>query len=102
VEVNGNPTYILPRTVARSVSFADTDPTIWSDDIAMTPTAAVCGACHNDIPATAHFDSMGAQIGVPKSDILTVNGLPNGQESCAVCHGAGSEFDTSRYHNPGL
>jgi len=28
--------------------------------------------------------------------------LPNGQEACAVCHGAGSEFETSQYHNPGI
>jgi hypothetical protein len=30
------------------------------------------------------------------------SGVPNGQESCAVCHGTGSEFETSKYHNPGI
>jgi hypothetical protein len=25
-------------------------------------------------------------------------GLPNGQEACAVCHGAGASFDTATFH----
>lgn len=95
--------YDVPRTAARSISI---DPGVaedsWLDDVATTPAAANCGACHNDIASMGHFNSQGGQVGVMKSDILTVGGLPNGQEACAVCHSAGSSFETSSYHNPGV
>ncbi|MDH3350887.1 MAG: OmcA/MtrC family decaheme c-type cytochrome, partial [Gammaproteobacteria bacterium] len=95
--------YNVPRTTARAVSIdGGADPTSWLDDAATTPTAANCGACHTSIAAMGHFNSQGGQVGALKSDILTVGGLPNGQEACAVCHGAGSEFETSQYHNPGI
>jgi OmcA/MtrC family decaheme c-type cytochrome len=95
--------YDVPRTTARAVSIAGgADATSWLDDIATTPAAANCGACHNDIAAMGHFNSQGGQVGVPKRDILTVGGLPNGQEACAVCHDTGSEFETSQFHNPGV
>jgi OmcA/MtrC family decaheme c-type cytochrome len=95
--------YDVPRMEARSVSIdGGLDEGIWTDDAATTPAAANCGACHNDIASMGHFSSQGGQVGVMKSDILTVGGLPNGQEACAVCHAAGSEFETDRYHNPGL
>jgi OmcA/MtrC family decaheme c-type cytochrome len=95
--------YNVARPTARAVSIdGGADPTSWLDDLATTPTAANCGACHNDIPAMGHFNSNGGQVNVFKSDILTVNGLPNGQEACAVCHGAGSTFDTALFHNPGI
>jgi hypothetical protein len=79
------------------------DIRIWTDDIATTPNATACGACHDDVAAAAHFNSNGGQVDVAKSEILTVTvgGLPNGQEACAVCHGTGSEFATERYHEQG-
>ena len=96
-------TYSVARTEARSVSISTgADETIWTDDPATTPTAQACGACHTSVAAMGHYNTQGAQVGVLKSDVLTVGGLPNGQEVCAVCHGAGSEFDTATYHNPGI
>jgi len=95
--------YNVARPTARAISVDQgSDIRIWTDDIATTATAAACGVCHNDTAATGHFNSNGAQVGVLKSDILTVGGLPNGQEACAVCHGPGSTFDTTLFHNPGI
>ncbi len=95
--------YNAAREVARSVSIdVGADETVWTDDFATTPTSQACGNCHNSVAALGHFSTNGGQVGVAKSDILTVGGLPNGQEACAVCHGAGSEFDTVNYHNPGI
>ena len=95
--------YDVARTSARAVSIGpDVDDTIWSDDIATTPNSAACGACHNDIASAGHFNTNGGQVGVAKSEVVTVGGLPNGQEACAVCHGAGSTFDTALFHNPGI
>lgn len=110
---DGNPLYNAARASARAVS---TDPgvdeSIWTDDTATTATAANCGACHNSTVATAHFESQGAQVNELKCSILGAecgaldgslgSGLPNGQESCEICHGTGREFETANFHNPGL
>lgn len=95
--------YNVARAEARSVSLGiGVDETIWTDDPATTPTSAACGTCHASAAALGHFATNNGEIGVPKDSILKFNGLPNGQEACAVCHGAGSEFDTTIYHNPGI
>ena len=95
--------YDAPRSTARAISIdGGADETSWLDDVATTPAAANCGVCHDDAAAIGHFASQGGQFAVAKSDILTVGGLPNGQEGCGVCHDAGSEFETSQYHNPGI
>jgi len=95
--------YSVARTTARAVSTNQgSDIRIWTDDIATTPTAAACGVCHDDTAAMGHFNTNGAQVDARKSNILTVGGLPNGQEACAVCHGPGSSFDTALFHNPGV
>ncbi|MEJ2604858.1 MAG: OmcA/MtrC family decaheme c-type cytochrome [Gammaproteobacteria bacterium] len=95
--------YNAARAEARSISIAAgaTDES-WLDDFATTPTAAACGACHASAAALGHFTTNNGEVGVLKDSILKVNGLPNGQEACTVCHGAGSEFDTTLYHNPGI
>ena len=97
-------TYNVARMVARSVSInTGADETVWTDDPATTPTAASCGSCHHtSAAAMGHFNTQGGQVGVLKGDVLTVGGLPNGQEACAVCHGTGAEFETSQYHNPSV
>jgi OmcA/MtrC family decaheme c-type cytochrome len=95
--------YNVARATARAVSTDQGDDIrIWKDDIATTPTAAVCGVCHTSTAARGHFESQAGQVDTLKSDIVGADvGLPNGQEACAVCHGTGSEFETSRFHNPG-
>ncbi len=105
--------YNVPRVTARAVSTSlGNDIRVWTDDIATTPTAAACGTCHTDSAALAHFQTQGAQIDMLKCSITGAGcgavdgssgtGLPNGQEACAVCHDTGSQFETSKYHNPGL
>jgi OmcA/MtrC family decaheme c-type cytochrome len=105
--------YNAARPTARAVSTNQgNDVRVWSDDIATTPTVAACGICHTSVAAISHFESQGAQRDALKCTIVgagcgdpagtTGSGLPNGQESCAVCHGTGREFETSQYHNPGL
>ncbi|MDH5345116.1 MAG: OmcA/MtrC family decaheme c-type cytochrome, partial [Gammaproteobacteria bacterium] len=105
--------YNVARTTARAVS-ADqgNDIRVWTDDTATTPTAAACGVCHTSTAAQGHFESQAGQVNDLKCTIVgascgavdgsTGSGLPNGQEACAVCHGTGSEFETAKYHNPGV
>ncbi|WP_405229138.1 OmcA/MtrC family decaheme c-type cytochrome [Lentisalinibacter sediminis] len=96
--------YNVARAEARSVSVSvgGGDLTVWTDDAATTPTSAACGTCHTSAAALGHFATNNGEVGVPKGDILKFNGLPNGQEACAVCHGPGATFDTTLYHNPGI
>jgi len=91
--------YNAARPEARSVStsFGATEES-WFDDIATTPTSASCGTCHGSAAAIGHFLSNNGQVNAQKDTILPVNG----QEACAVCHGAGASFDTAIYHNPGI
>jgi OmcA/MtrC family decaheme c-type cytochrome len=105
--------YDVARTTARAVSTGQgVDIRVWTDDIASTPNAAVCGTCHTSTAARGHFESQAGQVDDLKCTIVGAvcgavdgssgSGLPNGQEACAVCHGTGSEFETSRFHNPGI
>ena len=105
--------YNVARSTARAVSMTQgNDIRVWTDDIATTPTAAACGSCHTSTAAIGHFESNGGQVDDLKCDILGAScgaldgssgsGIPNGQEACAVCHGTGAEFETSKYHDPGL
>jgi OmcA/MtrC family decaheme c-type cytochrome len=105
--------YNVARPTARAVSTNQgNDVRVWTDDIATTPTVAACSICHNSSAALGHYDTQGAQRDTLKCSIVGAacgamdgssgSGLPNGQESCAVCHGTGREFETSQYHNPGV
>jgi OmcA/MtrC family decaheme c-type cytochrome len=91
-------TYNAARATARAIS---TDPganeAIWTDDTATTASSAQCGTCHSSNAAAGHFESNGGFIDVTKDPGLLGN-PPVGQEACAVCHGAGSTFDTTLYH----
>jgi OmcA/MtrC family decaheme c-type cytochrome len=105
--------YNVARATARAVSTDQgADIRVWTDDIASTPNAAVCGVCHTSTAARGHFESQAGQVDDLKCTIVGAecgaadgssgSGLPNGQEACAVCHGTGAEFETSRFHNPGV
>jgi OmcA/MtrC family decaheme c-type cytochrome len=110
-DANNNPLWNVARATARAVSTdMGSNIAVWTDDIATTPTAAVCGVCHSDTAARGHFESQGGQVDDLKCTIVGAEctnpdgsagtGLPNGQEACAVCHGTGSEFETSTFHKP--
>jgi OmcA/MtrC family decaheme c-type cytochrome len=97
--------YNAARPTARAISTSlGLDEAVWLDDTATTPTSAACGACHTSTAAAGHFETNGGQVDEPKDTILgatPAGGVPNGQEACAVCHGAGASFDTTLYHPVG-
>jgi len=105
--------YNVARPTARAVSTSQgSDIRVWTDDIATTPTVAACSVCHTSSAATGHFLTQAGQVDDLKCTIVGAScgapdgssgsGLPNGQEACAVCHKTGAEFETAKYHNPGV
>ena len=94
--------YYGPRATARAVTTVEGDNTIWSDDLATSPTAAICTNCHMEQAALNHMVSNGAWFDAVKSTFTVsgaLPGIPNfGQESCSVCHAAGRIADTAEMH----
>jgi OmcA/MtrC family decaheme c-type cytochrome len=76
--------YNVARTTARAVSTNQgSDIRVWTDDIATTATAAVCGVCHDDAAAKGHFESQAGQVDDLKCTIVGAgctgpNGRPGG------------------------
>ncbi|MCJ7558022.1 MAG: OmcA/MtrC family decaheme c-type cytochrome [Gammaproteobacteria bacterium] len=94
--------YNGPRETARAFTTVEGDNTIWSDDLATSPTAAICTNCHTSQDAINHMVSNGAWFDAVKSTFTQTGGLPGipdfGQESCSVCHAAGRIADTAAMH----
>jgi cytochrome c553 len=61
-------------------------------DLVSTPYAGACVSCHDNNATKAHIRINGGQLSVPRSSASALN------ESCAVCHGPGSDFDTVAVH----
>jgi len=102
--------YSTARATARAVSIGPGgDDNTWLNDEARTPTAQACGTCHVELfeqifgPGTGnavigHFESNGAVWDSNGGTILKGDIVGTANEACAVCHGAGSTFDTALYH----
>jgi OmcA/MtrC family decaheme c-type cytochrome len=79
----------VPMTTATyKASFIQPNPT----DKVTTPYAAACVSCHDKALSQAHISLNGGQINVVRSALVLAN------ETCAVCHGAGREFDPVAVH----
>jgi OmcA/MtrC family decaheme c-type cytochrome len=83
VNVAGNTTTALAKAALATSN---------TTDRMITPFTAACVSCHDSTAAQAHMTLNGGQIKVLRSD-LNIAG-----ESCAVCHGAGSDFDPVKVH----
>jgi OmcA/MtrC family decaheme c-type cytochrome len=65
-----------------------------TDDLNITPTAAVCTACHDGDVAKSHMVLNGAQFELTQDAINTSPIL----EACAICHGPGRIADVKLIH----
>lgn len=64
-----------------------------TNDLTISPTAAVCSACHDGALAQAHMESIGgAQFNVIQASITGT------YETCSVCHGPGNIADVKVVH----
>lgn len=79
------PSNVLASTYNMGANLADP-----SDDLRITPTAAVCSACHDSSSAKDHMVQNGADFSATNTTKST--------EACAVCHGPGRVADVSVVH----
>jgi OmcA/MtrC family decaheme c-type cytochrome len=77
---------VLGTTVDSGASRTD-----HSDDTNVTPTTAVCSACHDTDLAKTHM--------IQNGGAFTMSGDPGSyNETCAVCHGPGRTADIAEVH----
>jgi OmcA/MtrC family decaheme c-type cytochrome len=83
----------LPSVVPGAPTFAAqlADQT---DDLNITPTAAVCSSCHDSDTAKSHMQLNGALFAATQAVINTGVTL----EACAICHGPGRLADVKVIH----
>jgi OmcA/MtrC family decaheme c-type cytochrome len=65
-----------------------------TDDLNITPTAAVCSSCHDSATAKSHMQLNGALFAATQAVINTGVTL----EACAICHGPGRLADLKVVH----
>lgn len=85
---------ILGSTV---VSNNNNDP---SDDLKISPTAAVCSSCHDSAVAQSHMELNGAVFGDDPSHTQAF--IATNVEACAVCHGPGKTASVELVHQEGF
>lgn len=103
-------TYYPTAPTARSVTInTGADRSDWRDDVAMTPTAAACWACHQASSTSPpelvkiHIELSGGYLPSPTDTSITKEMLESHAtstylETCGVCHGQGAAFDVGVLH----
>ena len=66
-----------------------------TDDLKISPTAAVCSSCHDGTTSQLHMQNYGALFSATQSTISTGPAL----ETCAICHGPGRTADVKTVHS---
>jgi len=81
---------ILGSTVSTGASRTEA-----SDNLRISPAAAVCSSCHDGAVAKAHMQGLfeGGQFSATQAT------LQGSVEQCAFCHGSGKTFDVKTVHN---
>jgi OmcA/MtrC family decaheme c-type cytochrome len=89
--IQGSTISSIPMAIdAASVTTGLADRT---DDLKISPTAAVCSACHDDLLAQTHMSLNGALFSSTQSTI------ENNYETCEVCHGPGKVASVEYVHS---
>jgi OmcA/MtrC family decaheme c-type cytochrome len=89
---------ILATTIESAPTATDaasltTQMTDQSNDLTISPTAAVCSACHDGLVARTHMELNNASFGALQSVVNTK------VETCAACHGPGKIASVEFVHS---
>ncbi len=73
------------------------DRTTLTDDVVISPNAAICSSCHTSQTAKEHMIQNGANFDATK----TASGalVSSSVETCALCHGPGAVADVAKVHD---
>jgi len=88
-----------PAEVMATTIDAGADRSILTDDVAISPNAAVCSGCHGSTVAAEHMKQNGADFEAAKSADGTL--ISAGVETCGLCHGPGRLADVKELHGVG-
>jgi OmcA/MtrC family decaheme c-type cytochrome len=91
--VNDSFTVPLAGTTLASTRDMGLDLADPADDLMISPTAAVCSACHDNSLAQTHMEQNGADFSA------TLATSANNSETCSICHGTGSIVDVQSVHH---
>jgi OmcA/MtrC family decaheme c-type cytochrome len=87
-------TYYPPDSATAIATTIDAgDRTTPLGDVAITPAAAACSACHTDAAARQHMQFNGSFSAVKDAESRTAV-----IETCASCHGPGKSTDVKSVH----
>jgi OmcA/MtrC family decaheme c-type cytochrome len=80
-------------------TFDANDPATLTDDVVVSPNAAVCSACHIEPLDILHMELNGGDFNATKAADGTL--VSSEIESCVVCHGPGRTTDVKVVHEVG-
>ncbi|MEO8921261.1 MAG: OmcA/MtrC family decaheme c-type cytochrome [Caldimonas sp.] len=78
------------KTIAPAAALADSS--LYSR---ITPTAAACSGCHDDVTSRSHMQQNGASFYITQS---LIGSSASSTETCSVCHSAGAIADVKKVH----
>jgi OmcA/MtrC family decaheme c-type cytochrome len=88
-----------PAAVFATTIDVGADRSILSDDVAISPNAAVCSGCHTDDLARNHMIQNGGDFAAGKDETGALISTAN--ETCQLCHGPGASADVGIMHGVG-
>lgn len=85
-----------PGAVLGTTVSVGADPVLPTDDVVISPNAAVCSTCHTSDLAMNHMVQNGADFNATKAADSTL--ISSGVETCELCHGEGRSSDVEAVH----
>ena len=86
-----DPSEVLGTTIS-----VGADAALPTDDVVISPNAAICSSCHVSDLAMTHMRQNGSDFTATKAADSTLIAI--GIESCELCHGEGRSADVSEVH----
>jgi OmcA/MtrC family decaheme c-type cytochrome len=91
--------YPMDGAKVLGTTFDANDPATPTDDVVVSPNAAVCSACHIEPLDILHMELNGGDFNATKAADSTL--ISSEIESCVICHGPGRSTDVKVVHEVG-